>query len=75
MPTQMPSTGRPAATRSRTASSRPLATRPRAALSTCPTPAITASGASRTAAGSVLIVGVAPARRSADTTDRRFPAP
>ena len=50
MPTQMPSTGLPAATRSRIASSRPFSASPRAALSTWPTPAMTASGASRTAA-------------------------
>ena len=60
MPTQMPSTGRPAPTRSRIASSRPVAASPRAALSTWPTPAMTASGASRTAAASVVIDASAP---------------
>ena len=75
MPTQIPSTGRPAATRSRIASSRPFAASPRAALSTCPTPAITASGASRTAAASVEIDGSAPARAKAEVTERRLPAP
>jgi len=46
-----------------------------AALSTWPTPATTASGSSRTAAGSVEISGDAPARSSAAQTLRRFPAP
>ena len=75
MPTQMPSTGRPAATRSRIASSRPFAASPRAALSTCPTPAITASGASRTVSGSIVIAVSAPARAKAEVTERRLPAP
>ena len=75
MPTQIPSTGRPAATRSRIASSRPCSASPRAALSTWPTPAITASGASRTSAGSTVTVGSAPARAKAEATERRLPAP
>ncbi len=75
MPTQIPSTGLPAATRSRIASSRPFALSPRAALSTWPTPAITASGAALTAVASVEIEASAPARANAAVTERRFPAP
>ena len=75
MPTQMPSSGRPAATRSRSASARPRSSSPRAALSVWPTPATTASGASRTTAGSVVTSGSAPARSNAAQTERRLPAP
>ena len=73
MPTQIPSVGRSAAARSSSASA--SGARPRAALSRWPTPAITASGASRTASGSVEISGDAPARSSAAHTLRRLPAP
>ena len=73
MPTQIPSSGRPAAARSRNASA--SGSSPRAALSTWPTPAMTTSGASRTDAGSVEISVAAPARSSAAQTLRRLPAP
>ena len=75
MPTQIPATGRPAWTRARSASSRPLRASPAAALSTCPTPAISASGAARTVTASVVTYGSTPARARADESERRLPAP
>ena len=48
---------------------------PAAALSTWPTPAISASRASRAVAGSVVTTGSAPARTRAADSERRFPAP
>ena len=65
MPTQIPAIGRCAVARSRRASSSPWRASPAAALSTWPTPAISASGASRTSSASVVTTGSTPARASA----------
>ena len=75
MPTQIPSSGRPAAARSRSAWSTPVRASPSAALATCPTPATTASGDSRTSVASVVTNGSAPSRASAEQRLRRLPAP
>ena len=72
-PTQMPRTGRPAATRSRSTSA--SGSSPAAACATWPTPATIASGAAATSAGSVVTTGSAPARARAEQTLRMLPAP
>ena len=75
MPTQMPSTGRPPASR------RPMTLGPRTALSPAmqaakaPTPGTTRPSASRAACGSALTVTWAPVRARARSAERRLPEP
>ena len=75
MPTQMPSTGLPAASRSATIFSPPTARKPVMHASYAPTPGTTRPSAAAAAAGSEVTSTAAPTRSSARCADRRLPDP
>ena len=75
MPTQTPSTGRPAATRSAMIRSPAILRRPVMHASNAPTPGTTSPSAAAAAPASAVTSTDAPTRCSARWADRRLPEP
>ncbi len=75
MPTQMPSTGRPAASRLAMTCSPPAARSPVMQAANAPTPGTTRPSASSAVRWSAVTSASAPARASARWAERRLPEP
>ena len=75
MPTQMPSTGRPPASRRPMIRSPLIARRPAMQAAYAPTPGTTSPSASSAVSKSPVSMTAAPARSTARTTERRLPEP
>jgi hypothetical protein len=75
MPTQMPSTGRPAATRSAITGPAPSCSIPAMQAAYAPTPGTTSPSAVAANDKSLVTVTSTPVRATARSADRRFPDP